>query len=588
MVRSIACLLIVFTIVGGILTSATAQTFDAPVKVSGTTAAHSPLAKFGRNGDLYVAWFANAADIYFARSADAGSTFSVPVKVSSQITSNIYTSLLQRTPRFVVDTRGVIHMTWTEERMNGQNDIWYVRSTDRGNTWTMPKSIMDPDDSATYPQDFCNIACDSSDNLYVAYLDFRGVVRGVQENAQLYLTRSLDGGATWTEPVVANKFKNGIGGTCECCKLDIAVTRSGAVDIAFRSNIDNKRDVWLARSSDRGVTFDSTIRIQTGTWTVPGCPTTGPSIGLDAKDNLYFAWRDSRDDSMKAIAYYSMLLLQSTTLFPNRATSRSGLQDVNWPSIGVSWTTGGIGFIYQTGANSRVRFTYSADGGNAWTQDIPVTNATGGAQLLPTLAFSPTNQLVAVWQEGGNAGAIYSAVVRNLPDPAVITGASPMISDPSAPGTSTPVTWHPASNGLFVWYAYAVQNIKGDTLYSGLTRDTLVTIPALSVGRYLFSLTTHRGSAESALIKKFTKGTLSVSGIDQTRGSELTSTLTGYRLTWNFGLADVRVIDLMGRLVREDKAEGSLDINTQQFTPGLYAVTVVRGDKVARSCFLVR
>jgi hypothetical protein len=537
------------------------------------TAAHSPMAQFARNGDLYVAWYANAADIYFARSTDRGTTFTAPIKVSEQVTSNIYTSLLQRTPRFVVDTKGVIHMVWTEERTNSQSDIWYVRSTDRGQTWTSPVSIMDPDDSSKYPQDFCNIACDSADHLYVAYLDFRGVVRGVEEYAQLHLTKSRDGGRNWTSPVIANKFRNTLGGTCECCKLDIAVTEKNVVHIAFRSNIANERDIWLARSRDAGATFDSTIHIQSGTWTIGGCPTTGPSIALDAKDNLYFAWRDSRDDSVRAIAYYSMLPDGQDQPFLNRSTSRPGLQNVNWPSLAVSRMTGAIAFAYQAGSSPRNRFTASVDGGNTWTQDMPFPNALGGEQSLPVPVFSHGGDLVVVWQEGGNSGAIYASAVNSPPAAPPVVGADPTpTADPSEAGQPTTFLWHSTLRGSFVWYTYAVLSLTGDTLQSGLTRDTTITISSLPEGSYIFALTTSASQSSASSRQRFTKIGLGVSSNPDVQ--------TRIRLVSRDGsmvieglpneVARVRLIDILGRAVFETNVTGQLQLS-RNLLPGSLA-----------------
>ena len=559
-------------------TSLYAQSFSTPVKVSGSTAAHSPMMQAARNGDLYVAWYANAADIYFARSEDRGATFTAPIQVSRQVTGNIYTSLLQRTPRFVVDTKGVIHMVWTEERLNGQNDVWYVRSTDRGNTWSQPVSIMDPDDSAKYPQDFCNIACDSSDNLYVAYLDFRGVVRGTADVAQLHVTKSTNGGGQWSLPIVANKFAGGVGGTCECCKLDIAATASGNISVAFRSNINDKRDIWLARSRDRGMTFDTSIRIQTGTWTINACPTTGPSIAFDQFDNLHFGWCDMRDDSNRAIGYYSVLPLGENQIFLNRSTSRPGLQNVNWPSIAVSRSTGGIAYVYQAGTSPRLRFTFSANGGNTWTQDMPVPDVLGGQQSLGVPVFAGNN-LYVVWQEGPNNGSIYFASVSNLPAPAKVESARPVVEpNPSDPTTQARVTWSAPNAAPFVWYSYRVSNLSGDSLWAGRSRDTTVVLPLLGAGTYIFSLNTITSVASSETNTKFTRSTAAV--IAEARSDAHTAVNIDHNeLTIvSSGASKVMILDILGRCVREATGNGEIMFSRSDLRLGSYFIKIISRD----------
>src|SRR5205085_9699131 len=110
-------------------------------------------------------------------------------------------SNFQRGREFIVNTKGHIHMVWVSGRFgSSQPDVWYVRSTDMGSTWTMPVSLDGADDSSKYAQDFPSIACDSNDNLYVSFLDAREAQRKRATNNQLFFTRSTDGGIIWTIP----------------------------------------------------------------------------------------------------------------------------------------------------------------------------------------------------------------------------------------------------------------------------------------------------------------------------------------------------------------------------------------------------
>ncbi len=128
-------------------TPALAQTFSTPVPVSTDAGAHSPAMHVGRGGTICVSWFENNADIYFSHSTDGGNTFSAPVRVSRQVTTNNFTSLIERAPNFAIDMNGVIHLVWMEARIPNpktggeQSDIWYARSTDIPVGMSTPKSI---------------------------------------------------------------------------------------------------------------------------------------------------------------------------------------------------------------------------------------------------------------------------------------------------------------------------------------------------------------------------------------------------------------------------------------------------------------
>lgn len=190
--------------------SANAQDFSTPVKLDKGSLAQSRSPQVHAvRGKVYVAYFEGVLNIRFTRSADGGLTFDAPSLVVEGVSNNLYHMALQRAPKFVVDPSGVIHLTWTEDRQMMQGDVWYVRSTDDGKTWSHPRSLSGSNDSMKYAQDFTSVACDSLGNLYVSFLDFRDAGRKNSEFAQLYLTRSTNGGEEWSDPIRISNYSAG-------------------------------------------------------------------------------------------------------------------------------------------------------------------------------------------------------------------------------------------------------------------------------------------------------------------------------------------------------------------------------------------
>ncbi len=112
------------------------RTFQSPVPVSGTTTtAHAPsLAVDDLTGNVFVAWDARLGrgdtDIYFAASLDAGVSFGGVKRIDDdplgQNQSNVSIAFDER--------NGELYATW-EDRRGGAN-VYFALSADRGSTWS--------------------------------------------------------------------------------------------------------------------------------------------------------------------------------------------------------------------------------------------------------------------------------------------------------------------------------------------------------------------------------------------------------------------------------------------------------------------
>jgi hypothetical protein len=584
---------------------ANGQSFSTPVKVnsgaSGTEETDPTMHVTG-NGTIYVSWYDINQDIYFSRSIDGGLTFAPKISVTKHVENNIYETMFQRSPKFAVDTKGVIHMVWTEARVKAQTDVWYVNSTDNGQTWSMPKSIMDPDDSQKYAQDFVAIACDSSDRLYVSFLDFRMSARKVSTNAQLFMLRSLDGGATWSNAIKANNMPGGIGGTCECCKQDIVASPSGNLYIGFRSNIKNKRDIFIARSRDRGTTWDPIIQAQLGDWMIQECPVTGPNLVLDNKENLHIAWRDQRDAVGRDIVYYTMLRKGDTAVFPNRAISSLTNQAADWPDIGA--TDNGVLFsIYQSNDLAKeLRFTFSSDGGNSWTPNATVVG-TNSSQEFANVEYDKAGNFYMLWKDTRNdAGDIYFSKVTKMPAPVAppqVTILNKKIIDPS----KQKLIWHlPQAYSDYAWFDVRLLNvtaIEADSIIG--TRDTTWISKNVQGGVLHYSITAHTLTGSSTIVDSV--NLLVTGGVsDRTAAAQtlqlfpnpISANATQTTLAFhqaNMGKATIFLTDDLGRSVLEAAktfvaGDQSWKLELNNLPPGLYEC-ILRHDGVDEVAKLV-
>ncbi len=181
------------------------QTFSAPLGVSnnGNDYVQWPVAAVGAGGVVYIAWYQQSASprIAFGYSSDYGQTY-VPQTTAFNLNSTLRELnggiLSFPYPAMVCDTDstspyyGNIYIIYAD----GQNDwdIWMRRSTDGGMSWSSPVRINDDTFGNQRDQFHPWVAIDRG-ILHVCFFDRRDDPQNLLYN--LYYTRSTDGGRTW-------------------------------------------------------------------------------------------------------------------------------------------------------------------------------------------------------------------------------------------------------------------------------------------------------------------------------------------------------------------------------------------------------
>lgn len=168
----------------------------------------------GPDGQIYVSW-AGPAGLVFDRSFDQGDTWLDEDIFVSDIgggwaydVPGIYRA--NGLPVTTCDTsnspfRGTIYINWSDQR-NGPDDtdIWLVKSTDGGDTWSDPIRVND--DPPGRHQFFTWMAIDQTNGyLYFVFYDRRNQDNN---NTDVYMARSTDGGETFTNFQVSEEDFN--------------------------------------------------------------------------------------------------------------------------------------------------------------------------------------------------------------------------------------------------------------------------------------------------------------------------------------------------------------------------------------------
>ncbi|MEM9858349.1 MAG: sialidase family protein [Bacteroidota bacterium] len=157
----------------------------------------------GPQGYIYVAW-AFDEKIYLDRSYDKGKTWlRNDIMVRSQPGGwSFDVPGINRTngmPVLIADNsptqyQGMLYLNWSDQQ-NGENDtdIWFARSSNGGDTWTVPKKVND--DEGGKHQFLSWMAQDyTTGYLYILYYDRRAYD---DNQTDVYLAYSNNGGVTF-------------------------------------------------------------------------------------------------------------------------------------------------------------------------------------------------------------------------------------------------------------------------------------------------------------------------------------------------------------------------------------------------------
>ncbi len=162
----------------------------------------------GPEGEVYVAW-SGSDGLYFDRSFDGGGTWGVDKVITATPGGWVIdipgVNRCNGLPVTVCDIsssvhRGTIYVNWVDSR-NGDHDVFIVKSTDRGDTWSPPIRVNDDAVGNGREQFFTWAAVDPvTGELAIVFYDRRAYAG---DSTDVYLARSFDGGATFRNECIS-------------------------------------------------------------------------------------------------------------------------------------------------------------------------------------------------------------------------------------------------------------------------------------------------------------------------------------------------------------------------------------------------
>ena len=167
------------------------------------------------------------------------------------------------------------------------SNIVFCESKDGGNTWTKPANV-DSDPKQGIVRGFFDAIVMSNDEIAVAYL--KDVANSTKhEERDLRLVTSKDGifqPERLIDPVV-----------CDCCPINFLIDSEGNLNVFYRDNNNNIRDIARMVSKDNGNTFSKPEIVFNDKWEINGCPHSGAVSTINGKGG-FVSWFSGTDNEM--------------------------------------------------------------------------------------------------------------------------------------------------------------------------------------------------------------------------------------------------------------------------------------------------
>jgi len=330
---------------------------------------------------LHVVWFEDVSgnyEIFYKRSADSGTTWSGPTRLS-------WTAENSETPSLAVDSCRRIHVVWYDETP-GNWEIFYKRSTDSGETW-LPLTRMTWTSSHSFN---ASISIGFNNGVHVAWHE-----RITTTNNEIFYKRSTNGGSTWLAPVRLT-WNSG-----RSYSPAIAADSGSRVHLVWKDDTPGNNEIFYKRSDDMGVTWSAPTRL---TWS------SGDVINLflvvDSSDRVHLVYNDDTPGN-REIYYRCSSDNGASWSAPKRLSWNSGQSYKPKAAVDLSGTVHVVWYD-KTVDPTEIFYKNSTDLGATWSAMTRLTWNSESSQT-PSIAADQYGDLHVVWDDGtpGNQEIFY-------------------------------------------------------------------------------------------------------------------------------------------------------------------------------------
>jgi len=330
------------------------------------------------NGNrIHVVWedqrhyASNSPEIYYINSTDGGKTWNQEKRLT-------FWESTKNQPKIAVNNNW-LHVAWIDHRLSTTTRIWYMNSSDNGNTWSEPILISSPGDCWDV-----DMAINGS-NIHVIYSD-ESEDGGSDE--QLFYVNSTDNGLTWSVPRrLISTLRLTFNLAIDVYGNNIHVVWEDWYD---KNGNPQGNDIFYINSTDNGITWSEEQNLTP----LNNAPqSVAPYIAV-FQNNVHVLFGDDRTGTMQL--YYKRskddgITWSDDTLLTNTPEGKSRPEiEVYNQNVSVIWSD------FRDG-NWEIYYRYSSDNGDNWSDIIRLTYDNGYSGS-PNFAIN-NNKVDVVWMD---------------------------------------------------------------------------------------------------------------------------------------------------------------------------------------------
>ena len=319
----------------------------------------SPAMVAGNNGVIHAVWagsWSGYSEIYYSKSANMGNTWSIATQISN---SGFYAGL----PSLAVDTFGA-HIVWIEYRDSTWH-LFYRKSPDQGNTWSKENLLYsskyegeNSDSPVGTPWSPSIVRDIMTDSMMVVFAFYP---------YGIFSLYSMDGWATWTE----SRIETSVTSPNYFLLYPSAAVNGSNIFAVWQGYVADEAlnfEIYFGKSIDKGATWSTPVRLtfDSGFSFMPVITTDGATI--------YVVWSDYRNRE------WQIYLIKSDdsglSWMPEKQITNSSAGAWKADLLQKDGKLYLVWVDYRDG-DAEIYYKMSSDKGVTWSDDVRLTNNSG-------------------------------------------------------------------------------------------------------------------------------------------------------------------------------------------------------------------